>query len=169
MAAEPRAVSTGPSRGLMYVLITGQQLFNVLIRQSLPTLLLFMGLEFGWSDSTKSMLLGAFFPGYLTTQLPAGWAAQRYGPKVIFTLNLLGHTLCLALPAAASAANPLWLAGCLTAIGVAQGPMIPVQGALKANWLTKGPVRAHCSLVSTLACPVCAGSRGRRSTERQLD
>ena len=53
----------------------------------------------------------------VTTQLPAGWAAQRWGPKVIFTLNLLGHTLCLALPAAAAAASPLWLYGCLTAIG----------------------------------------------------
>ena len=36
---------------------------------------------------------------------------------MIFTLNLLGHTLCLALPAAAAAASPLWLYGCLTAIG----------------------------------------------------
>ena len=61
---------------------------------------------------------------------------------MIFTLNLLGHTLCLALPAAAAAASPLWLYGCLTAIGVAQGPMIPVQGALKANWLAQGPGRA---------------------------
>ena len=36
---------------------------------------------------------------------------------MIFTLNLLGHTLCLALPAAAAAPSPLWLYGCLTAIG----------------------------------------------------
>ena len=47
------APPTGPSRGLMYVLIGGQQLFNTLIRQSLPTLILFMGLEFGYSDTRK--------------------------------------------------------------------------------------------------------------------
>lgn len=126
----------------MYVLMGGQQLSNTVIRQSLPTLILFMGLEFGFADVRKSALLGAFFPGYLMTQLPAGWAAQRYGPKIIFTLNLLGHTLCLALPAAAAASNPMWLYTCLTALGLAQGPLIPVQGALKTNWLTKGPSRA---------------------------
>ena len=51
--------------------------------------------------------------------------------------------------------NPLWLGGCLTAIGVAQGLMIPVQGALKANWLAKGPVRAaQCSLTVLIASAV---------------
>ena len=50
---EPAPPTAGPSRGLMYVLIGGQQLFNTLIRQSLPTLILFMGLEFGYSDTRK--------------------------------------------------------------------------------------------------------------------
>ena len=48
-----------------------------------PDPLTAQGNEFGYSAVRRSLLLGAFFPGYLLTQLPAGWAAQVWGPKKV--------------------------------------------------------------------------------------
>lgn len=33
--------------------------------------------EFDWSEQQRSVVLAAFFYGYILTQLPGGWLAQR--------------------------------------------------------------------------------------------
>jgi fucose permease len=33
--------------------------------------------EFNWSKQTVGIVLSAFFYGYVCTQLPAGWMAQK--------------------------------------------------------------------------------------------
>ncbi|TMW43694.1 hypothetical protein DOY81_011226, partial [Sarcophaga bullata] len=50
--------------------------------------------DFDWDESTKSYLLSSFFWGYITTQIPGGQIAQKYGAK---TILLVGVTLCSLL------------------------------------------------------------------------
>src|SRR5215510_3554138 len=39
--------------------------------------------EFGWDPAMTGTILSAFFVGYLLTQLPGGWIADRFGGKGI--------------------------------------------------------------------------------------
>lgn len=52
--------------------------------------------------SFTGLILGAFFYGYIVTQLPGGWLASRYGGKVVFGCGvLLTSVAALFTPAAA--------------------------------------------------------------------
>ena len=90
-------------RKLVYTMLSGQLLCNFSIRYMLaPLASVFIAAEYGYSEAQKAALLGAFFPGYMVTQFPAGVLAQMVGGKGVLTANLLGHaTMLLALPAAA--------------------------------------------------------------------
>jgi len=37
--------------------------------------------EFNWDEATQGTILGAFFYGYIFTQLPGGWLASKFGGK----------------------------------------------------------------------------------------
>ena len=39
---------------------------------------------FIWDKETQGLILGAFFWGYLLTQIPGGWLAERFGGKMVF-------------------------------------------------------------------------------------
>lgn len=109
----------------------------------------FIANEFAFNGSQQALLLSAFFQGYLVTQLPGGWAAQKYGAKVVAQLNLVGNACLLVLPTAARF-GATSLAACLCIVGVCQGPLVPTVSVLQRNWLPSGPMRAWAiSFVST--------------------
>ena len=39
--------------------------------------------EFNWSRGVQGWILSAFFVGYIVTQLPGGWMANKFGAKII--------------------------------------------------------------------------------------
>ena len=84
-----------------------------------------------------------------SSSLPAGasctvgWAAQRWGGRLVSSLNLCGNTLLLVLPVAARhGAGALSI--CLCAIGLCQGPLVPSVAVLQRAWLPPAtdPLRA---------------------------
>ena len=75
------------------------------------------------------MLLGAFYPGYLLTQLPAGILIQKVGAKLTLTVNMIGTAMsALLVPRMLSAStNPLRKAAIvLTIMGMFQGARLVV-------------------------------------------
>ena len=76
--------------------------------QSTP-LLIFSGYA-GW-------VLGAFFYGYLVTQIPGGWLAERYGGKMVYGVGIV-MTSVLTLFTPLAAETSVWL---LVAIRAAEG------------------------------------------------
>jgi MFS transporter, ACS family, solute carrier family 17 (sodium-dependent inorganic phosphate cotransporter), member 5 len=57
--------------------------------------------EFEWDEVTQGLILGAFFWGYLISQVPGGRVAEVYGPKVVFGVSIMANVvLCLFLPLA---------------------------------------------------------------------
>ena len=160
--AEPSTVVRA-RRKLVYTMLSGQLLCNFSIRYMLaPLTSVFIAAEYGYNEAQKAALLGAFFPGYMITQFPAGVLAQIVGGKGVLTANLLGHAaMLLALPAAARRGHR-WVWCCLCAIGLAQGPMGPAQQKLKTSWLPVGPERALAlqviNLGSKLAGPLTNSS-----------
>lgn len=53
--------------------------------------------EFIWPETTRAAITNAFYWGYVLTQVPSGWLAQRYGGKRVFGFLLLASSLSTAL------------------------------------------------------------------------
>ena len=113
--------------------------------------------------------------GYLLTQLPAGWLAQRFGAKLVLTLNMAGTAVLFSLlPSAVragGAASTLPVAGLLTTMGLCQGGLIPAEAAINREWLAGmeptarawmlrvlGFAHQLCHLLATWATPRLASS-----------
>ena len=153
----------GVPRPLMYLLISGGWCSNYLIRNSLPSLLPFVAraqvtttlsrthslshthslslalsravFPQGFSDAQLATLLGAFYPGYLLTQIPAGILATRVGAKIVLTSNMAATAvLTLAMPALARR-GALPLAALLGTMGLFQGSLVPAGSLLQKDWL----------------------------------
>ena len=82
--------SSGPSAMAMYALLATQPLTNWVIRGAIAPLMQFIVADLKFTLAQKALLLGAFYPGYLVTQIPAGFLIQRYGAKVSLTVNMVG-------------------------------------------------------------------------------
>ena len=69
-----------------------------------------MSFQPGW-------ILSSFFFGYLVTQIPGGWLAERYGGRWIFGIGIvMTAVFTLFTPLAA-----YWHIGALIAVRVAEG------------------------------------------------
>lgn len=44
--------------------------------------------EFDWDKDIRSGILASFFYGYLITQIPAGWFADKFGGKRVFGVSM---------------------------------------------------------------------------------
>ena len=94
-----------------------------------------MAAEYGLSLAQKATLLAAFFPAFIPSQLVASVLIQRYGAKLVTTVQNAGTALALlACPWAMNAGGHLGLAACFTAIGVFQSPLFPALSVLKRTW-----------------------------------
>ncbi|UYV62380.1 SLC17A2 [Cordylochernes scorpioides] len=101
--------------------------------------------EFLWSPKVQGMLVGAFYYGYITSQMVGGWVAEVLGARWLFTLAVLASsaaTLALpwAAPLGASATFGLRL-GC----GLAQGMAYTALYAAMGRW---APPRERASLLA---------------------
>ena len=139
-----------------------------------------MARELRLGEAQRAALLGAFFSGYILTQFPSGLAVQRWGPKSLVTLNLIGHTVCLALLPTAARFGSGGIYACLVGIGLSQGPLGPTHAAMRvARVPSTGPLRAWALTVTSIgsklagplsgmAVPVCAARFGWRGVSSAL-
>jgi MFS family permease len=136
----------------------------------------FIVADMGYSAAQAASLLGAFFPGYVLTQIPLGFLAQVWGAKNVLTLNLAGSAAMLCALPAAVGAGPAGVFACLFTLGLFQGPFVPAQSMMKRSWVPEGPEKPMMLLlvglgskmsrmVSAAVTPVlCAALGWRRAT-----
>lgn len=175
---EPAGVP--PPRWGAWCLMSGTLLANFTVRYALPPLQLFMAREMRLGEAQRAALLGAFFSGYIATQFPAGLAVQRWGPKPLVTLNLIGHTAFLALLPVAARFGSGGIYLCLVGVGLSQGPLGPCHAANRVACVpSTGPLRAWSLTLTTIgsklagplsgmAVPVCAARFGWRAVSSAL-
>ena len=53
--------------------------------------------EFTWPTTTQRAILDSFHWGYMLTQVPSGWLAQRFGGKRVFGFMMLTSSLSTVL------------------------------------------------------------------------
>ena|SRR5437773_656441 len=78
-------------------------------------------------------LLSSFFWTYAFMQIPGGWLADRYRPRLIIATATILWGAFQALAALATGWGALLLAR--LGLGVAEGPVFPASGKLNAVWL----------------------------------
>ena len=53
--------------------------------------------DFTWERQTQGVILGAFFYGYIFTQIPGGYLATKFGGKRIFLIGIAATSIMTLL------------------------------------------------------------------------
>ncbi|MCS7023832.1 MAG: MFS transporter [Bryobacteraceae bacterium] len=88
--------------------------------------------EMGLNKEQTGDVLASFFFAYALGQTPAGWLADRFGPRRMLTCYILLWSLCTA---ATGFATGLWsLLAARIACGLAEAGAYPASGLLITRW-----------------------------------
>jgi hypothetical protein len=89
--------------------------------------------------------------------LPAGWAVQKFGPKLLLGLDnyLQGAALLLVPSAAKLGVGPLCL--CMATIGVSQAPIFPGQSVMKRDFQGRLPAELRPWAIQFMRLSAAAG------------
>ncbi|CAL8293223.1 unnamed protein product [Merluccius merluccius] len=94
-----------------------------------------LGPQYPWDAETQGWLLGAFFFGYLFTQIPGGYLAGHYGGSAYLGGGVLGTAaLTLLTPLAARDTSGWWLFTLRALEGFGEGVTFPAMMAMFARW-----------------------------------
>ncbi|KAK6624061.1 hypothetical protein RUM44_010919 [Polyplax serrata] len=90
---------------------------------------------FDWSEETQSIILGAFYYGYVISHLPGGIIADHFGGKYTLGVGILcTSVVTLLLPLAANAGVG-WLIASRVVTGIGEGAVFPALNVLIARWI----------------------------------
>lgn len=87
-----------------------------------------------WDAETQGWLLGAFFFGYLCTQIPGGYLAGHYGGTKFLGFGVLGTAALTLLTPLAAQLGPHWLFTLRALEGFGEGVTFPAMMAIWARW-----------------------------------
>ena len=120
-------------------------------RLSLPIIVPMIAKEVNATPQQRAVLLSAFFRGYLLTMVAGGIAAQKWGGKLVLSIDLVAFTAAfLALPTAVSR-GPTAVALTLATMGVFFGPLLPASSVIKNHWNpTDGADKAVAAMIIIL-------------------
>ena len=94
-----------------------------------------MAEENGWSPTVQGAVMSAFFLGYVTLQIPAGYLSDRFGGKWVLGLGVLFWSLFTLLTPASAALGISILLACRFLMGVAEAVTWPSIYSLYSRWV----------------------------------
>ena len=92
--------------------------------------------ELSLSDTVMGAVFGAFALGYAMAQVPAGWLADRFGPRLMLAVEVLAWSALTALTGTAHGIAALLTVRLL--FGVAEAGAFPGSARAIYNWLGVG-------------------------------
>lgn len=130
----PSAVSPAGSRWL--VTMTVLAVYVCMIdRIAISIAIIPMAEENGWSPTVQGAVMSAFFLGYVTLQIPAGYLSDRFGGKWVLGLGVLFWSLFTLLTPASAALGISILLACRFLMGVAEAVTWPSIYSLYSRWV----------------------------------
>nr|XP_039255122.1 sialin-like [Styela clava] len=91
--------------------------------------------EFNWSSNEKALVLGAFFYGYICTQLIGGILASKFGGKYLFGCGVLCTTVFTLLTPVAARTSFALLIATRVVEGLGEGVTFPAMHAMWGVWV----------------------------------
>ena len=111
--------------------------------------------EFGWTDTTKGLVLSSFFVGYMLTMAVAGWLADRFGGKLVLGLSVIWWSVFTMLtPWAAYAAFAMLIVARI-GLGLGEAATFPASYGLFSRWV---PVNERARSIALLSSGISIGT-----------
>lgn len=90
--------------------------------------------EFGWSNTDQGIVLGAFFNGYIFTQVLGGMLSKCYGGKLVLIGCVALASFFTAMTPPAAEASFSLLVVCRTCLGAVEGVSFPAVMSMLVEW-----------------------------------
>jgi len=130
----PNAVSLAGSRWLVSMTVLAVYICMI-DRIAISIAIIPMAEENGWSPTIQGAVMSAFFLGYVTLQIPAGYLSDRFGGKWVLGLGVLFWSLFTLLTPASAALGISILLACRFLMGVAEAVTWPSIYSLYSRWV----------------------------------
>lgn len=128
------AVSPLGSRWLVFMTVLAVYICMI-DRIAISIAIIPMAEDNGWSPTVQGAVMSAFFLGYVTLQIPAGYLSDRFGGKWVLGLGVLFWSLFTMLTPASAALGITVLLACRFLMGVAEAVTWPSIYSLYSRWV----------------------------------
>ena len=105
------------------------------------------GPQYDWDTQEQGEILGAFFYGYVATQIPGGFLAEKFGGKWIYGLGTLCTAILTLLTPLAASGGVGWFMALRVLEGLGEGVTYPAMHAMMSKWV---PLTERSRLVSII-------------------
>ncbi len=89
----------------------------------------------GVGEAIKGHILSTFFYGYAISQVPGGWAAQRFGGRRVLLMSFVLWSITSALTPTGASSSVAGMVIARLCVGVAQGFIFPSIHTVLAQWV----------------------------------
>lgn len=91
--------------------------------------------EFDWDEKTQGVILGAFFLGYVATNVPGGRLAERVGGKLVYGLGVCLTAILTVISPFAAYWGLVPFVAVRVAEGFTEGVTFPAMHSMLAHWV----------------------------------
>lgn len=104
-------------------------------RINISVAILPMAKYYGWNQTTVGIIQSAFFWGYVTTQIPGGYLADKYGGKHVLAGGVIVWSVMTFLTPLAASTNLGLLLLARALLGVGEGVAMPAMNNIISKWV----------------------------------
>ena len=112
-----------------------------------------MAEQYGWSATTKGLVLSSFFIGYMGAMLPTGWLANRIGGRGLLGVSLIFWSIFTVLTPLAAGISLGVLILTRIAMGIGEAASFPSVYNLLARWVPANE-RSRAAAVNLTGIPL---------------
>jgi ACS family sodium-dependent inorganic phosphate cotransporter len=123
-----------PVRVTMGMLMCSAWIVAYSDRTNISLAIIAMEEDLGFDTQVDGMVFGAFFGGYVFTQILGGWSAGRWGGKRVLAFAVAMWSLWTALTPPAARSSVLALVVCRVMLGLGEGLALPALHHVTAQW-----------------------------------
>lgn len=116
-------------------------------RINISVAILPMADHYGWSQTTVGVVQSAFFWGYVLTQIPGGYVADRFGGKHVLAVGVVSWSLMTLLTPVAASSGLGWLLLSRALLGIGEGVAMPAMNNMVSKWVPNTERSRSLSLV----------------------
>ncbi len=149
-----RGTGTGLAKRHIVVLMCALATFICYIdRVNISVAIIPMAEQYGWSGTTKGLVLSSFFIGYMGAMIPTGWLANRYGGRLLLGVALIFWSIFTVLTPIAAGVSFGTLIVTRILMGMGEAASFPAVYNLLARWVPKAE-KSRASAVNLTGIPL---------------